>query len=352
MSTHPYPGAKFWLCGVGTRRKLVVKNNGVFDAFTQECLHPFSAGKLSFLTGELAVDIEYSEGTARVWENEDGVFFQDKSSDVRQLAQDASGSFQPKFPRFENHPHASELRPLAHEIAVNITQAGPLPNLWVYDKPWHRDAAMMALVLERSENLPLLEPWLSRVDSPFDLNNKGHREPDNLGQMLVIMALLEQPHHPLRAKILQVVPEFHKDNYIEGISDYAPRPVYQTKWLKWGLQKLGLDDPYQIPVVFDEYSSLFWMDYKNKHVDGPRFDVESSARYPYLRWAEAHFYGEAPPLELAVQDETLPLSWEAHASEANYANLNSLLPELETLRCAAPHTWHGAEMFLYWFHNQ
>lgn len=354
---HLYPGAQFWLCGVGTRRKMLVKNDGVFDAFSGECLHPFPDGKLHFTSGELAVDIEYSNGSntqtvARVWEDESGVFLKTENGESHQLAVDARGSFLPKFPRFENHPHAAKLRILAHEIAVNITQNGPLPNLMVYEKPWHRDAAMMALVLEKSGNLPLLEPWLSRVEAPFDLNNKGHREPDNLGQMLVVLALLEQPNHALCDTILKTVSEFHKADYIEGFTDYDLHPVYQTKWLKWGLSQLGLDDPYRIPAAYDSYSSLFWMDYKNEHVDGARFHVESSTRYPYLKWAEAHFYNDAPPSELAVEEGTLPASWEAHATDADYSKLHTLLPELEMLRSGAPHTWHGAEMFLYWWDDK
>lgn len=346
MNTHPYPGATFWLAGVGYRRKLVFTENGLFDARSGECLRSWAGAKLRFLSEQIGVEVEGTGLSIRAWEDETGVWIED-GSEPRLLTSELPGAAVVRFPTFGVHRFANLLRKLAHEIAVNIVDGLPLPNLWVYDRPWHRDAAMMALVLEKTGNLHLMEEWVSRVRDPFDTNNKGHREPDNLGQMLVVLALLEQNHHPLRETILSIVPEFGKGNYIEGISDYAPHPVYQTKWLKWGLQKLGLDDPYQIPTIQDDYSSLFWMDYRDQHVPGPRFNSERGERYPYLTWAEAHFYNDPPPFYLAAPTDALPLTWEAKASEADYERLNPLFPQLCELRCATPHTWHGAEMFLY-----
>jgi hypothetical protein len=62
----------------------------------------------------------------------------------------------------------------------------------------------------------------------------------------------------------------------------AEHPVYQTKWLKFALKSLGLDDPFRIPAVFDSYSSLFRMEYRSEHVPGARFSSRTLALYPYL----------------------------------------------------------------------
>lgn len=86
------------------------------------------------------------------------------------------------------------------------------------------------------------------------------------------------------------------------------------------------------------------MDFRDEHVPGPRFAPGLVRDYPYLGWAEAHFYGEPFPTEAAVT--SLPLSWEANASEVDYAAQAHLLPDLAARRWAAPHTWHAAEMFL------
>jgi hypothetical protein len=151
--------------------------------------------------------------------------------------------------------------------------------------------------------------------------------------------------HPLVRAVLDAVPRFEQESHIAGFSDFAPHPVYQTKWLKYGLRSLGIDDPYRIPAVFDSYSALFWMDYKDAHVPGARFSADAVRLYPYLGWAEAHFYGEAPPEP--VQAGRYPLSWEARASQADYRGMARLSPELAARRIGAPHTWHSAEMFLY-----
>ncbi len=346
MSLVPYPGAKFWLAGVGQRRKLLFTPQGLFDARSGECVRPWQNATLRFSPDEIGVEIETLGLEARAWEDETGVWMEE-ANEARLLSHELSGGPQVTFASFAGHPHAALLRKLAHEIHVNVVDGLPLPNLLVYDQPWHRDAAMMALVLQKTGNLGLLEKWVAGLRDPFDYNNKGHREPDNLGQMLVILALLDQAHHPLRDTILRLTSEFGKENYIEGITDYAPHPVYQTKWLKWGLQKLGLDDDHEIPLILDDYSSLFWMDYRDQHVLGPRFSAEQGQLYPYLAWAEAHFYTQAPPYHLAAAENAAPLTWEAEASEAKYPRQELFLPQLAGLKCAAPHTWHSAEMFLY-----
>ena len=33
-----------------------------------------------------------------------------------------------------------------------------VPNLWIYPRPWYRDAAMMALCFEETGNVDLLRP--------------------------------------------------------------------------------------------------------------------------------------------------------------------------------------------------
>ena len=99
----------------------------------------------------------------------------------------------------------------------------------------------------------------------------------------------------------------------------------------------------------DGYSALFWMAYRDQHQPCEPFDSRDCALYPYLAWAEAHFQGGPPPWHLAGQDS--PLTWEAQASEANYAGLSVIDPSLPAERCSAPHTWHAAEMFLYLWHS-
>ena len=220
------------------------------------------------------------------------------------------------------------------ELLVNVMPWGPVPNLWVYPRPWYRDAAMMWLCFQRTGNETVMEPWIAGLRSPFDFNNAGEAEADNLGQVLFLAG---DRKHPVVEKALKAVKRFERGRHICGRSDFAEHPVYQTKWLKYGLRALGLDDPYEIPAVLDSYSALFWMDYRQHHVPGPRFGADAAAKYPYLTWAEAHFHNEPPP---AVDESRAPLTWEAEASQAEYWRVGGE-------RIARPHTWHAAEMFLY-----
>ena len=144
--------------------------------------------------------------------------------------------------------------------------------------------------------------------------------------------------------ILPLLPKYREGKHIKGKSDFAEHPVYQTKWLKYGLTALKLDDLYEIPLVKDSYSQLFWWAYKDQHVEGERFNSESGQNYPYLVWAEDNFHGEKRGL---ISNRDYPLSWEAHASQANYHGMAVISEEYVKQKVSAPHTWHAAEMFLY-----
>ncbi|MBM3476560.1 MAG: hypothetical protein FJX75_25075 [Armatimonadetes bacterium] len=253
-----------------------------------------------------------------------------------------------QLPRFEGHPHAALLRGLHQELLVNLVGGKPTPNLLVYGKPWLRDGAMVAMCLQRTGNLGLVEDWVLSLRDPFDRNN-GCEEPDNLGQALYLVSLFTDHTHALVEAALKRVEDFRRGRCIIGPTDGAEHPVYQTKWLKLGLRALGLDDPYAIAPVHDSYSALFWTDFRDEHVEGPPFGAEAGELYPYLAWAEAHFHDWPAPMHLC--NATYPHTWEAHASQADYTRMGIVSEEFATRRIAAPHTWHAAEVFLCLWRN-
>jgi len=81
-----------------------------------------------------------------------------------------------------------------------------------------------------------------------------------------------------------------------GKTDGAVHPAYQTKWLKFGLRRLGLDDPFVVPDVADSYAALAWWDRSDEHAPALRLDAATRQQRPALAWAEAHFFGDEPPL--------------------------------------------------------
>ncbi len=340
---------RFLLFGMGgARRKLVYCEGGrLLDATTLELIREWDPAGEEIDASEYRVTLRTKDNNeVIVEEDEEGVYLEARG-DRTTLARGRRVC----LPRFAGNRHAAVLRALHAELLVNIMPVGPVPNLWVYPRPWYRDAAMMLMCLEKTGNLGLVEAWVMGLHKVWDRNNSGEPEADNLGQVLFMLSLFGAPSHQLVEEVLKALPSCERDNYIVGKTDYNEHPVYQTKWLKYGLRALGMDDPYRIPAVVDSYSSLFWMDYRSQHVEGKRFGGKQLALYPYLNWAEAHFYNAEPPEFIDLQ--TPPLTREGAGSEADYWRLRTLaragvLPgNMVEDRMCCPHTWHAAEIFLY-----
>ncbi len=337
---YPMPAIRFFLFGMGDRKKMIYKDGILKEANTGTVLEQWKVKKEVIVPSEYLVYLETEEGKkVRIQENEKGVYL----SEGGKQAPLAESKLQ--LPDFKGHPYAPILRTLHHEVLINVDQGLPVPNFLVYKKPWYRDASLMGMVMKKTGNLHLIRDWIMQIRDPFDRNNRGISEADNPGQVLFLISLVSDKNHPAVKITLDSVKQFHKENYIEGKSDFALHPVYQTKWIKYGLQSLGLQnlDHYVIPKVYDNYSGLFWWDYKKEHVAGQRFNQKNSVRYPYLVWAEDHFYGEKNGV---VTDQDYPLSWEAYASQAKYPAMEAIDPELARQKISPPHTWHAAEMFL------
>jgi hypothetical protein len=336
--THPEP--RFRLFGMGPdRRKVLYRQGRVSDALTGEVLAELDVQRATYLPESYALRLETRQGEALLSEDGEAVWLE-RGGERRCLTR---GS-RVVLPRFAGE-HAALLSELHAELLVSLMPCGPVPNIWVYPRPWYRDAAMVLMALSRTGNLSLVEPWVAGLERPFDRNNDGAAEPDNLGQLLYMISLTADVTHPLVSGVLKEARERTRDGHLVGLTDGAPHPVYQTKWLKFGLRALGLADEWVIPAVPDSYSSLFWMDYRTEHVAAGRFAEESAKLYPYLGWAEAHFHGDPPPF--ASPPLSGITSWEASASQAEYWRLRAIDAELAAARMAAPHTWHAAEMFLY-----
>ncbi|BDP43647.1 hypothetical protein DAETH_36160 (plasmid) [Deinococcus aetherius] len=333
------PGPAFFLFGAGARRKLVYRDGVLEDALTGETLRRWDVWRAEIDAAGGAVRLETPRGPVHLVEDEEGVWLDGAGG------REALTLGPVRLPRFDGHPFAPLLRALHRELLVNVVGGAPLPNLFVYRRPWYRDAAMVAMALDRTGNLGLLEGWIQSLREVYDRNNAGHEESDNLGQVLYLVSLVGDARHPVVESVLREASTRREGRALTGLSDFAPHPVYQTKWLKFGLARLGLDDDFVIPGVPDAYSSLFWMAYRDEHVPHGRFGPAFAELYPYLSWAEAHFLGEAPPLHLAGR--AFPLTWEARASEADYGALTRLDPGLAARRLSPTHTWHAAEMLLY-----
>ncbi len=336
------PDEHFFLFGMGLRPKLIYKAGQLLDAHSGAVVRRWDVATEVIVPNDYSVRLRTAAGeNVGIVEDERGLWIETASG-----REAFPGSEVPlQLPTFAGRPYAAILRVLHQELLFNVTKAGPTPNLFVYPKPWYRDGAMVALCLKETGNLDQIRDWILALREPYDRNNAGETEADNLGEALFLVSLVSDAKHPLVEKVLAELPKFEHtvagERFILGHSDFADRPVYQTKWLKYGLRALGLPDPYTIPQVADGYSALFWMDYRDAYVPG--HDSADRGAYPYLGWACDHFHKER---KSPISNRDYPLTWEQNASQADYSGTAVLSAEYAKKKISAPHTWHAAEAFL------
>ena len=339
---HALPDVKFFLFGMGARTKLLYRDGVLTEARTGRVLHRWKVNQEIIVPPDYTVWIETTDGAQVVLREDAEAVWLDEAGQHTALPGTSAAV---RLPDFAGKKYPRVLRVLHQELLVNLTEAGPVPNYFVYPKPWYRDGAMVALALKETGNIGLLRDWILGLREPFDRNNAGEREADNLGQVLFLVSLVSDTNHPVVARVLAETARFEVSGaagkFIKGRSDFAEHPVYQTKWLKFGLRALGLPDPYVVPKVADGYGALFWMDYRDQHTLGR--DADDRGNYPYLGWACDHFHSTK---KSPLSNRDYPLTWEARASQAKYDGLKTLDPVFTAQKLSVPHTWHAAEAFL------
>jgi hypothetical protein len=333
------PHHSFFLFGMGNRRKLLYKGGGLYDALTGELLRSWSPTHEQIIPQEYAVKWQTRDGKLySLREDEQGVALRVEGTMTYLTGTPIT------LPDFKMSSHANILKVLLHEVLINVLDGKPLTNFLAQTSPTYRDGAIISECLRRTGNLDLVREWILGLREPFDYAREGEREPDNLGQALFLISLVSDKGHPLVPKILDQVKAFSHTDYIDGRTDAAEHPVYQTKWLKFGLKSLGLEDPYKLPVSFDPYASVFWMDYKDIPTNGPPFPEKTKEASPYLAWAEAHFHDWDPPMP--IPSKAYPLSWEAGGKE-NPLGMGIVSPEFADRKIVSPNARHASEMLLY-----
>jgi hypothetical protein len=330
------PDEKFFLFGMGNRRKMIYQQGTLKDSFSGEIIGQWQVADEVINPPAYQVVLKtFSDGYVKIEENETGVWLSENGK-ITLL----SGGYV-NLPTFENNPDGAVLRVLHQEILVNIVDGKPLPNYFVYYRPFYRDAAMMCMVLKQTGNLGLVRDWILGLDQPFDLSNGGGEEPDNLGEVLYMISLVSDSSHPLVKTIQDILPKYTQDHHLVGLTDAMPHPVYQTAWLKFGLDSLGLPDPYIVPDMPDSYASLTWWARLPQGMSEAEPIMDQN--FPYLAWAGRHSSRTSAGY-LANQD--YPLSWESDAGFAKYKKIAPLSAQYVDRRISAPHSWTAAEMFL------
>jgi hypothetical protein len=317
---------------------MIYRDGNLINAKTGKSLRRWKVKTAIIVPSEYLVHLELENGKAiDIQEDTQGVYVYENGMQIIMAESRMS------LPSFSDKKYGLILRVLLHEILMNVDEGLPLANFLVYQKPRYREAAMMTTVLKKTDNLNLLSNWVVNLKEPYDRSNEGSPEIDNLGQALYIISMVSDSKHPLIDKILEEADGYKNGDYIEGKTSDNFHPVYQTKWMKYGLKSLGISDNYKIPLVYDNHSPVFWMDYKIQNVGGRQFDEVTSLNSPYLTWAEDHFFSQKRGI-MSLSD--YPLTWESDSKTANYAAMDVIGQGYVQSRICATHAWHASEMFL------
>lgn len=341
------PEKQFYIFGMGHRDKYVYKAGGdLIRVSNGEVVRHFDTQNEKFLFDRYMVVIwTNDEKIFNIVETEDGLYIKDITGGKENSIECLTSSDKINLPDFEDCLYSAQLRILHQEILTSFIGNEPVPNIYVYNKAWYRDGAMMALALEKTGNIDLLKPWALSVTDLYDRNNKGNCEPDNLGQLAFVLSFFVDKTHPMIEKIVAESKRIMKNGLLTGITDYNHHEIYSTLWLKLALERFDVDTSFiKIPNEFDNYARMFWMDRREVERETP-FENKYDEWYPYLWWAVKHFENE--PIDEKYLEVKYPMSWEIRASEANYDAIAPLSVEYAKNKCGAPHSWHASEMLLY-----
>ena len=333
------PNSKIFFFGMGSRNKYIYKNGFLLSLPRGEIVRSWSIRSETIIPPSYEVNLITSSGEDVIrFEDEKGIWLVENGN--KQLL---SGGGEINLPTFEGKSFNLILRVLHQEILLNIIDGKPLPNFLVYSDPWYRDGAMTCMVLNLTDNLSIVKSWIKNLNEPFDKNNAGIEEADNLGEVLYMISLVSDSSQGVVGKVLKIVSKNEEQSYINGLTDFDYHPVYQTAWLKFGLKSLGLSDPFYIPNIPDTYSRLIWW-YKGE--DGIFFNEQTlRSAFPYLNWATAHTNDD---ISIGLTGSIdYPLSWESNSSEADYSMMKVVSSSYYNYGISAPHSWAASEMFLY-----
>lgn len=335
----------FFFWGMGLRNKFLLYENekGLYN------LYDFTAKTEKYTDIEInRIDAEYyqAEGVINeqkfyMYENEDGIYVEINGK--KSVLDDSCHINIPEY----NGTKARELRILFNETMINITKEGPKPNFVTYAEPFYRDAAYVAMVCEKTGNISQVSDWISNITEIYDLQRDiSIEEPDNLGELLYMQSLLEEPNQELIDKIIEEAYSRRKDGMLTGIMDGEEHHNYTTGWLKFGMETLGMDSSdwrldSELP---DSYTSLLWF-YNSPELEEYRKNTSYSQNslWPYLEYGRANFY-DFDLSTLYEKNNDSYMSYEPANSDA----WRLISENLDYIRSSTPHAWASSEMFFYY----
>ena len=332
----------YYLFGMGNRKKILFKDGNLIDLDSKKTLYELSVKNYLIVPNEYTVLLSTTQGDyIKIYENEDGIFIQKNEKNVNIEGTD----YYIDLESFKGQKYKNIKKVLYNEILFNIKDSIPYPNIFVYDSVWYRDGAMVAMALEQTNNVDLIERWISSIDKIYDLQNDNNKEPDNLGELLYICSVSSNSHDELISKIISEAEKIKKEdtngNYLYGLTDGNYHSIYQNKWYNFGLSSLNIDNKFNYKKEKDSYDALTWWYGKDSNT---YYESNLNESYPYLSLAQYHKTGKGV---IYLNKHLYPLSYEKNGSEADYENMYIIDKYYTDNKISPTHTWAASEFLLF-----
>lgn len=324
--------------GMGNRRKILYRQGKLYDLDSKNIIYNFDVKKEYIIPNEYMVLIETNDNkNIKIFENDSGIYLKVDNKAVEIIDETEKLS----LPQFEGYKYSEILKVLHQEILFNIRNSEIIPNILVYKEAWYRDAMMAAMVLEKTDNIYLLKPWIDRIDKIYDEQN-GRKETDNIGELLYLLYSTKSDND-IKTEILKEIKILtKKQNYISGFTDAQMMSYYPTVLAKFALEKLNIENNLILPIDNDVYARLVWFYDSNRDKKGYINGYNS----PYLNWASYHTTLDNVNQDLYLYNNIYPLSYEQNATYADYNNMPELLNDYNYKKVSPTHVWAASEIFL------
>ena len=127
------PDVRFFLFGMGQRAKFICRDGKLLDARTGAVVREWPIAAATIVPPDYEVALQTASGAQVVIREDEQAVWIEEGGQRTAL----EGTRQPvKLPTFAGKKFPRVLRVLHYELLVNVTPAGPVPNFFVYPKPW------------------------------------------------------------------------------------------------------------------------------------------------------------------------------------------------------------------------
>lgn len=328
---------KFLLYGMGNRDKYIYQNGVLRDIATEKVYRRFDVLEQLIIPNLYTVLIKTKDNKFyKIVEDEKAVHIISDNDDdiVPNTEEDIS------LPRFDDYKYSELLNVLYQEILINIKDGIIYPNVFTYDKPQYKDAAVAAMVLKKTDNIDIIKDWILSIDDIYDTKDK---DVTNLGELLYLLSLVTDKDNDMVKKIIKeadtIKVEDKLGKYLTN-SKAIDYPDYQTLWLKFGLSQFNLDLAYDYKKT-DNHTNAFW--YTDENVSKLRVIVFND-NDPSLAYEQRHLLGDKASMTLSNQ--LYPLSWKKADTRADYAKLTFLGTYFIKNKIEPTNVLSAAELFL------